>query len=275
MSFNDWFAWNHTGIGVTGSARMMSAMEPLTSGTFPNSGAFCRAWGDTQNYYSWDGQFINNVSGEGLLTISSSYDNSSLYGIPPSKAISLRAYFRLAQNRSLIGLGAKIRNNISDANMLAVGTGYRVYLESTSTTTTNFVNIKAGWNTTSTTTLATVPNLVTTLDTSDNIGTLTKRPWFHVRLDVIPVTASFLINGAPQNGVISDIINIYTGSLGDPVSETWTLLSSRTIEHTSGDFTPWSATDAYGIILDVTDPSGTNARSDVCVDRFEIYTSSL
>lgn len=274
MAFNDWFVWNQSGTGVTGSARMMSAMESITSGSFPNSGSFCRAWGDTQSYYTFDGQFLNNITGKGLLTISSSYNSSALYGIPPSKAISLRAYFRVAQVGSIIGLGAKIRNNVGASDMRSVGVGYRVYLYGNGSTTDQRASLAAGWNNSSYQVLSSMPNLYAFPD-PDGVGNITQRLWHHLRLDVIPVTASFLINNTPQTAVVYDIVNIYTGSLGNPATETWSLVSSKKIDYTSSEFTPWSATDAYGIIIDVSDPSGGSARSDACIENFEIYTSSI
>lgn len=236
----------------------------FTSNVLNNEGDFCRKWRTNSNTAS-------GLVPKGVFTYPLA---ESLSNIPSTKAISLRALFRVPSvvaipsgedfvnqaNNAVVGLRIKTKNQIApvdpvynDENVL---TGF---------TPAGYVFAMSGGQLYSSMSISSgnTPNISLGGSLSTSAAT---NQWHRLRLDVIPIEH--------RGEIIMDNLVYYTGT-GATGSVTWTKIGEFFVEATDSNFIAWGDTDLAHNGFFVCDRTSASFPYPVegFVDSFEIRTS--
>ena len=107
-------------------------------------------------------------------------------------------------------------------------------------------------------------------------------PWIGMRMDIVPVKISRMINDIPQLSIFKDIVTLYTADVSDP--DNWTQLDRKEFLTNDSKFVPWGnytvqnngqyghgqpvLTSSYGFGVYNND-AGTGNR--IYIDDFQMY----
>ena len=237
--------------GADGVARLHTALSsPLTG-----EGDYCREFrsNTTTVVFGADGQI------RGLWTVKPTYDGGSLFEIDNTKAISVRAWVRAANNvTDMIACGVGARIDLTDTNALqyAQGKGYFFHIGRYNSQggTANVLRFTYGKNESA------------TVVTSDNFnvsplaaGTVVADTWYKLKMDVIPLLST------------QDTVRLYTGT-GATGSETWTLHHEQAILSSDPDYIAPGASGEgrVGFCIGVRDTT-----NSVWIDRFQALVTDV
>jgi hypothetical protein len=237
--------------GADGVARLHTALSsPLTG-----EGNYCREFrsNTTTGVFGPEGRI------RGLWTVKSTFDGGSLFEIDNTKAISVRAWVRVANNvteMNACGVGARIDLADTSATPYVQGKGYFFHIGSYNSQggTTNVLRFTYGKNT------------AAAVVTSDNfnvsplaVGTVVANTWYKLRMDVIPLLST------------QDTVRLYTGT-GATGSETWTLHHEQVILSSDPDYIAPGAPGEgrVGFCIGVRDTT-----NPVWIDRFQAFVTDV
>lgn len=280
MSYLDW--------------KVTEATASVSSQTGVISGRYSRKFPD-----GWTPGTPSTITNRHSFSVSSSYLNGNFVGIPPTKAVSLRASITVSPGaQAMVLLNAKSHDdpaNFINVNGLkdslgyqgAASPGYRFGLDivnanlyahiygiqaNATSMDLRFFAGKQGSGT------PYIPQLYTSGNMGYAIGT------HKLRMDVIPVTASYYSSGSITQVVVKDIVKIYYNDVKKFETEFFSDFISN-----STNYVPWGSyalsnatqiSGAYGISIVKTDRgfgggSGCGDMAPVYIDDVEILVKDM